>query len=325
MRAVVLEKPGQRPVVRDDEREAPAAAPGRAVVRVEAVGFSHHDVLVMADVLRRGVRSPLVLGHEVAGVVESTGEGVATAWVGRRVVVLPGVLGHAEDGGFAERVGVPEASLVPVPAALPAEQVALLAAPVGVSVKAVAEVGGVKSGQTVVVTGASGGLGVHAAQVAHSLGARVIGVTGSAAKVPALERMGWLDAVVGPADVPWPELVLALTDDAGADVVIDAAGGASMDDGVRSLARRGRVVLLGQISPEPGTLTAAEVVFREASILGSLGAERSHVERALAMVEAGDVAPVVDRVLALNAASVLEAYRLLRERSVVGRVVLKPA
>ena len=325
MRAVVLETPRERPAVRDDDRAAPAASPGRAVVRVEAAGFSHHDVLIMAGVLRRGVHLPLVLGHEVAGVVESTGEGVAPGWAGRRVVVLPGGLGHAEDGGFAERVSVAEGALLAVPDALAAEQAALLAAPLGVAVKAVAEVGGVTAGQTVVVTGVSGGLGVHVGQVAHALGARVIGVTGSAGKVGTLEGMGWLDGVVGPGDLPWSELVQALTDERGAEVVVDTVGsGRSVDDAVRSLARRGRVVVLGQIASEAGTVTAAEVVFREAAILGSLGAERPHVERALAMVEAGVVTPLVDRVLPLSAASVLEAYRLLRERSVVGRVVLAP-
>ncbi len=315
MKAVVLHQPGERPAVRDDDRAAPAAAPGRAVVRVEAAGFSHHDALVLSGVLRRGVRLPLVLGHEIAGVVEATGE---------RVVVLPGGLGHTEDGGFAELVSVREDALVPVPAELPAEGAALLAAPIGVAVKAVADVGGVVRGHTVVVVGASGGLGTHVAQVAHSLGARVIGVTGSAGKTTALEGMAWLDAVVGPADLPWPETVRALTDDAGADVVVDTVGAdGSVDGAVRSLARGGRVVLLGQIAPEPSAFTAAEVVFREASIAGSLGAERTHVERALAMVEAGDVVPLVDRVLPLSAASVLEAYRLLRERAVVGRIVLQ--
>ena len=317
MRAVVLDRPGDRPAVRDDDRAAPAAAPGRAVVRVEAAGFSHHDVLIMSGVLRRGVRIPLVLGHEVAGLVEATGS---------RVVVLPGAIGHADDGGFAGHVSVSEDALVPVPAALPAEQAALLAAPIGVAVKAVADVGGVVRGQTVVVTGASGGLGTHAAQVAHALGATVIGVTGSAGKVAALEGMPWLDAVVGPTELPWPETVRALTDDVGADVVVDTVGaGGSVDGAVRSLARGGRVVLLGQIEPEPSAVTAAEVVFREASVTGSLGAERTHVERALAMVEAGDVVPLIDRVLPLGAASVLDAYRLLRERAVVGRIVFKPA
>ena len=315
MKAVVLEEPGARPVVRDDERAAPAAAPGRAAVRVEAAGFSHHDALVLSGVLRRGVRTPLVLGHEVAGVVEATGE---------RVVVLPGTLGHAEDGGFAELVSVRDDALVPVPRALSAEGAALLAAPIGVAVKAVADVGGVARGQTVVVVGVSGGLGVHAAQVAHSLGARVIGVTGSAAKTAALEGMAWLDALVGPGDLPWPETVRALTDDAGADVVVDTVGAdGSVDGAVRSLARGGRVVLLGQIAREPSVFTAAELVFREGSIVGSLGVERMHVERAIAMVEAGDVVPVIDRVLPMSAASVLEAYRLLRERAVVGRVVLQ--
>ena len=121
-------------------------------------------------------------------------------------------------------------------------------------------------------------------------------------------------------------MVRALTDDEGADVVIDTVGaGGSVEGAVRSLARGGRLVLLGQIEPGQSGLAPAEVVFREATIAGSLGAERTHVERALAMVEAGDVVPQIDRVLPLSAASVLDAYRLLQERAVMGRIVLKPA
>ncbi len=325
MKAVVLDSPGERPGVRSDDRPTPTASDGQVVVRVGAAGFSHHDALIMAGVLRRGARLPLVLGHEIAGVVEATGERVAPGWIGRNVVVLPGALGHTEDGGFAESVVVPESSLVAVPAGLPAEQAALLASPIGVALKAVTDVGRARAGHTVVVTGVSGGLGVHAAQVAHAVGARVIGVTGSNHKVAALEEMGWLDIVVPPGEVPWAELVRALTDDAGADVVVDTVGGETLDLAVQSLARHGRVVLLGQVSPEPSRLRPAEVVFREATIAGSLGAGRDHVERALAMVEAGQVTPLVDRVLPLAAESVLEAYRLLRERAVVGRVVLRPA
>ena len=325
MKAVVLDTPGEQPGVRFDDRPNPTAPDGHVVVRVRAAGFSHHDALIMAGVLRRGVRLPLVLGHEIAGVVEATGGGVAASWSGRDVVVLPGALGHTEDGGFAERVVVPESSLVTVPAGLPAEHAALLASPIGVALKAVTDVGRARAGHTVVVTGVSGGLGVHAAQVAHAIGARVIGVTGSDEKIAELEEMDWLDAVVAPGEVPWAELVRALTDDAGADVVVDTVGGEMLDLAVRSLARHGRLVLLGQVSPEPGRLTSAEVVFREATIAGSLGAGRDHVERALAMVQAGRVTPLVDRVLPLAAESVLEAYRLLRERAVVGRVVLRPA
>ena len=324
MRALVLESSGEPPTVHEVQRADDAVPPGGARVRVTAAGFSGHDALIMAGVLRRGARLPRVLGHEIAGVVDAVGAGVSGAWAGAEVVLLPGGLGHVVDGGFAELVTAPEAALVRLPPGLHAEGAALLAAPIGAALKAVEEVGGVRAGDTVAVTGVSGGLGVHAAQVAHALGARVIGVTSSPAKVARLEAMPWLDAVVTEGEVPWSELVRALTGDAGADVVVDTVGGDTVDAAVHALARGGRLVLLGQVSPGPARLTPAEVVFREARLLGSLGAERRHVERALELVRAGDVTPVVDRVLPLRAASVIEAFHLVRQRAVIGRIVLRP-
>ena len=322
MHAVVLEAPGERPVLRDDERPRPEPSSGNALVRIEAAGFCHHDALIMAGVLRRGVRLPLVLGHEFSGVVEAVGPHTPAELVGVRVVGVPGTLGHGADGAFAEYVVAPIESLVPLPDGVSPAAGALLACPAGVAVKAVGEVGAVAIGETVVVSGVSGGLGNSAAQIAHALGARVIGVTSSADKLPSLEAQPWLDAVVvDEGSVPLSEVVQALTDDAGAEVFIDTTG-ANSGAAVASLARGGRLMLLGQTGDDAGTFPAAEILFREAHILGSLGVERYHVEQAIQLLLAGHLTPQVDRELALSALSVEEAYGLLRKRGVSGRIVL---
>ena len=112
MRAVILESAGAAPRLRDASLPDPEPGPGEAVLRVEACGFSHHDALIMEGTLRRGVTLPRVLGHEVAGTVCSVGEGVSTALLGVRAVVLPGDTGHRRDGGFAEMLAVPVEALV---------------------------------------------------------------------------------------------------------------------------------------------------------------------------------------------------------------------
>jgi len=125
-----------------------------------------------------------------------------------------------------------------VPGGVALEHAALAACPIGVALKGVEDVGGLLAGETVVVTGVSGGLGVHAAQVARAAGARVLGVTSSPEKTARLEAMPWLDAVIVDGDLPFPDQVRALTNDGGAALVVDTVGGRLMDKGVRALGPR---------------------------------------------------------------------------------------
>ncbi len=320
MRAVVLEAAGPQPLVRDVDVPAPRAGPGEALVQVAACGFSHHDALIMAGALRRGVTLPRVLGHEAAGSVVEVGDRVDEKLIGEQVVVLPGDLGHRRDGAFAELIAAPIDALVPLSAPLDATS-ALLVSPIGAALKAVDSCG-LASGETLVVTGVSGGLGASAAQVAHLAGTRVIGLTGSPHKVAALEAQPWLDAVLLESE-PWEEAVAAIAGDAGADAALDAVG-ASLSRLVGSLRRRGRLVLAGQIVPGEARLTLAEAIFRELTIIGSLGAEREHVERAQLLRAAGRIEPAIDEEPPLSARGILRAYGRLRRREVVGRIVFRP-
>lgn len=321
MRAVVLGTAGSEPRLRDAALPDPQPAPGEALLRVTACGFSHHDALIMEGTLRRGVTLPRVLGHEVAGVVCGVGDGVSTGLIGTEAVVMPGDIGHRRDGGFAGMLTVPAEALVPLPKGVAAAGGALFASPIGVGLKAL-EACGVAEGETLVVTGVSGGVGAHAAQAAHALGASVIGITGSPEKARRLEGVAWLDAVLLNGE-PWEEVVAALTGDAGAGAALDATG-ASLGRLVTAMRRGGRIALVGQVSPDAAPFAPAEAVFRELTLVGSLGIERQHVERAVPMVASGHVTPLIHEELPLSAASVIRAYRAVKGREVVGRVVLRP-
>lgn len=307
----------------EEERRALEPNEGHVVVRVNAAGVCHHDALIMAGVLRRGVRSPLVLGHEVCGVVETLGAGVSRGWFGARVTALPGPLGHSVDGCFAELVEMPVNSLVRVSPMLSDEAVASLACPAGVAVKAVEQVGAVREGETVAVTGISGGLGSAAAQIAHAAGAMVIGVTSSMAKLSRWEDQPWVDAVVVQGEVPLPEMLRALTNDQGVHLLVDTVGD-NVGAAVESLAFGGRIVLLGQVAGQRSEISPAEVIFREGHVLGSLGVEKAHTVRALELASAGKLAPLVDRVMPMSAESLATACELMQARGLVGRVMLKP-
>ena len=321
MRAVVLDTAGPEPRLRDATLPDPQPGPGEALLRVTACGFSHHDALIMEGTLRRGVTLPRVLGHEVVGVVCGVGDGVPESLMGTEAVVMPGDLGHRRDGGFAEILTVPAESLVPTGQGGSSAGGALLASPIGVALKAL-EACGVREGGTLVVTGVSGGVGAHAAQAAHALGASVVGVTGSLEKARRLKDEPWLDAVLLD-DEPWEEVVAALTGDAGADAALDATG-ASLGRLVTAMRPGGRIALVGQVSPDAVPFAPAEAVFRELTLVGSLGVERRHVERALSLVAGGQVAPLVHQELPLSAESVLRACDDVKRREVVGRVVLRP-
>ena len=321
MHAVILDKAGAEPRLRDAVLPDQQPAPGEALLRVTACGFSHHDALIMEGTLRRGVTLPRVLGHEVAGVVCGVGDGVPASLVGTEAVVMPGDIGHRRDGGFAEMLTAPVESLVPLGEGVAATGGALLASPIGVALKAL-ESCGVTEGETFVVTGVSGGVGAHAAQAAHTLCASVIGITGSPEKARLLASEPWFDAVLLD-DEPWEEVVAALTGDVGADAALDTTG-VALGRLVTAMRRGGRIALVGQTSPDAAPFAPAEAVFRELTLVGSLGVERRHVERAMSLAASGQVTPLVHEELPLSAESVMRAYRMVKGREVVGRVVLRP-
>ena len=321
MRAIVLETAGSEPRLRDAVLPDPQPAPDEALLRVTACGFSHHDALIIEGTLRRGVTLPRVPGHEVAGVVCGVGDGVSESLVGTEAVVMPGDIGHRRDGGFAEMLTAPVASLIPLPQGMAATGGALLASPIGVALKAL-EACGVAEGETLVITGVSGGVGAHAAQAAHALGASVIGLTGSPEKAQRLEGEPWLDVVLLD-DEPWEEVVAALTGDAGADAALDTTG-ASLWRLVAAMRQGGRIALVGQTSPDAAPFAPAEAIFRELTLVGSLGVQRRHVERAVSLMERRQVSPLVHEELPLSAESVMRAYRAVKGREVLGRVLLRP-
>ena len=342
MKALVLETPGEEPSLAVREVPTPTAGPHEVVVDVRACGLCHHDVAIMQGTLRRGVKPGVILGHEISGRVAETGNAVTSAKVGDNVTstlttfcgechrCLAGReyrcihaqgIGHAMDGGFAEFVKLPETSLIPVPDVVDLEEASVFACPMGVALQAVRDVGEVQAGETVLVTGAGGGLGIHAAQIASALGARVLAVTTSAHKVEPMERLAAGEVVLAD-ELDFSEFALALTEDQGVDVVVNTTGSAVFRSSLDSLAQFGRMVLVGEITGDIVNVNPAELLFRDATILGSTGAGPKHIRTVCEMVGSGLIAPVISQRFALEEAA--SAYRLMREGKTLGRVVLVP-
>ena len=342
MKALVLETPGEEPSLAVREVATPKAGPHEVVVEVSACGLCHHDVAIMQGTLRRGVKPGVILGHEISGRVAETGNAVTSAKVGDKVTstlttfcgechrCLAGReyrcihaqgIGHAIDGGFAKFVKLPETSLIPVPDVVDLEEASVFACPMGVALQAVRDVGEVQAGETVLVTGAGGGLGIHAAQIASALGARVLAVTTSAHKVEPMERLAAGEVVLAD-ELDFSEFALALTEDQGVDVVVNTVGSAVFRSSLDSLAQFGRMVVVGEITGDIVNVNLAELLFRDATILGSTGAGPKHIRAVYEMVGSGLIRPVISQRFALEEAAA--AYRLMREGKTFGRVVLVP-
>ena len=343
MLAMVLIRPGSPPQLSLTEVPDPVPGPGEALVRVAACGLCHHDLLVLKGLLRRGVKPGLILGHEVSGTVTQVGSGVTSVRPGNRVVTIltdacgqcdrcrHGLehrcstgkgIGHGRDGGLAQYLAVSEFSLVPVPDSLDLASAALFACPMGVALQGLQVAAQVRPGEIVVVTGAGGGLGVHAVQLGAALGCRVLAVTSSPKKASRLTELGAAEVIeAGPLD--FSEVVRALTEDQGANVVVDTVGSALFPSTWRSLAQYGRWIILGEVAGGAVTLDPAEVIFRDAQILGSSGVSRALVTQVGEMVSQGLVQPVVEHTLPLEQADA--AFDLLASRDVLGRVLLVPS
>ena len=342
MKTLVLEQPGEEPSLALREVEPPSLGPHDTLVRVAACGVCHHDVAVMRGILRRGVKPDIVLGHEISGHVAKVGNSVSLVKLGDPVVTtlttscgrcqrcLDGKqyrcfegkgIGHAIDGGFAELLKLPETSLVRLPDAIDIVEASIFGCPMGVALQALQDVAHVREGETVLVTGAGGGLGVHSAQIAAALGAKVMSVTSSSGKVERLESLASRDVVLAD-QLDFSEIVLALTEDRGVDLVVNTVGSALFDGCLRSLGHFGRMLILGEVTRDRAQVSLPELLFRDATILSSTGAERRHIAKVVEMVGSGLLKPVVSRRFALGEA--LSAYRLIHARESFGRVVLVP-
>ena len=342
MKALVLEQPGSKPRLALRDLPTPPVTDDQVLVQVQACGFCHHDLLVMWGVLRRGVKDDLVLGHEISGVVAATGPDVDTLNVGDRVASIQTDacgscdrcssdlehrcvhgrgIGHTINGGFAEYVGVRSSSLVKLPPDTDFASACMLGCPMGVGHRAITKIGKVRQGETVLVTGASGGLGSHAVQLAKDAGAKVYAVTRNESKVPAIEGLG-ASQVICTGELEYAEVVLALTEDTGVNVVLDTVGSPVFDSAFRCLAQYGRLVLLGEVSGQSVPLALAEAIFRDVAILGSSGAGTDDLRSTLNMVQEGRIKPVVADCFPLELWA--EAYTAMAEGAHIGRFVFTP-
>ena len=321
-----------------EERARPTPGPGEALVRVAACGVCHHDVLDRKGLLP-SAHLPQILGHEIAGTVERVGSGVETLAPGDPVAVyvrtacgrcadcLAGrqdrcrhsrLRGSGADGGYAEYVVAAAHNLLPVPPATSLIDAALAACPIGASLQAL-RAAAVGLGDVVLITGASGGLGLHQIALARLCGADVIAVTSSEAKVEALRQAGATEVVLAP-DLRFSAAVWALTAKQGVSVVLDNVVSTTLGESLRSLGQNGRLVVMGNVDVAPVPVDPGLLIGRRLHVMGSSVCTPRDLREAIDLVARGKVHPVIDTVYPFTEAAA--AHRRLEERGALGRLVL---
>ena len=339
MRAVILESFGGPETLKVREVRTPEPGEGEILVKVRAAGVCHHDVLHRAGKLP-GARAGVVLGHETSGEVVALGGNVRSHAVGDRVVIYQrrfcgscrsclrgrqdmcrsvGVPAVDTEGGYAEYVSVPAVMGIHVPAGLDWRAAALASCPIATSVRALRSVAGFSPGDAVLITGASGGLGVHQIQLVRALGGRAIAVTSDARKADFLKRTGAHDVVVA-KDGAFGAEVWRLTGKRGVDIALENVG-PTLPEALRALTPGGIAVVLGNIGDDPVPVAPGLLIGRRLRVQGSGMAPVDEVREALALMAAGLVKPVISAVLGFAQAA--EAHRMLEQRSVEGRVLLE--
>lgn len=343
MRAVVVRETGGTDVLRIEALQQPRPGPTEVVIRVDACGICTLDVVTRQGTYRRNVELPLVPGHEISGTVVAVGAQVQRLQAGDRVATTQRYhvcgrcrlcrSGHETlcaqrrflgqnglRGGYAEFVAVEDDNVARVPGGVPAEHAAVAACAIGTSLNAVRDTGKVQLGERVMVTGAGGGLGVHALQLARAAGAFVIAQTTSADKAGLLEQLGAHVVLVSGRDQDFSARVMSLTDGHGVDVAIDNVGTPVFESVRRSLAVNGRWVLVGQLTGGLVPFSPAQLFLRNQSMLSVHSTSRAQLEDSLDLIARGLVKPVITETCALD--EVAQAHRRMEAGGVTGRLVI---
>jgi acryloyl-coenzyme A reductase len=345
MRAVVAERTGPPEVLHVTDVAPRVAGPGEIRIAVAACGVCFHDAVVRNGTFRRGVEMPVILGHEVAGTVESMGSEVRGFRRGDLVATTTyshvcGDCRHCRsghetscpdrvflgdaglNGGYAELICVDADAAQKVPAGIAPEEASIVACSIGTELNAVRDVGRVKLGERVLVTGAGGGLGLHGVQLAHLSGAFTIAVTTTASKAGQILKAGADEVIVVERGASFSDSVRRVTNDRGVDVAIDNVGSPVFEAVRRSMADDGRIVLVGQVTGDFLSINPAQLFLRNLSILSAKGVSRAQLADALDLVARRRIKPVVEDVRRLEDAA--EAHRRLEAGATTGRLVLRP-
>lgn len=326
MHAWLCENPVGVEALQWKELPTPAPKAGEVLVEIKAASLNFPDLLIVQNKYQMKPPLPFVPGSEFAGTVAAVGEGVRHLQVGQPVACLAGT------GGFATHTLAPAAQCLPLPASFPFVHAAAFIMTYATSHHALVDRAQLKAGETVLVLGAAGGVGTAAIQIAKALGARVIAAASTEEKCELCRSLG-ADAVINYTQHALPhafrEAVKAATDGKGPDVIYDPVGGEFAEPAFRSIAWRGRYLVVGFASGPIPNLPLNLALLKGASLVGVFWGDfaRREPEANRAMLEElarwygeGKIQPVIDREMPM--AELKAAYARMGSREVKGKLVL---
>jgi NADPH:quinone reductase-like Zn-dependent oxidoreductase len=339
----VITRHGGPEVLQVEERPDPPVGPGEIRIAVRAAGINFADLMARAGVYPDAPPPPCVVGYEVAGEVESVGEGVDSHKPGDRVVA------GTRFGGHADRLTVPASQALPLPKKTTFEQGAAFPVNYGTAYAALVIMGGLREGDRALIHAAGGGVGTAATQLAKARGAEVFG-TASASKHEAIRANG-VDHAIDYRSQDFAAEVMRITDGEGVDVIIDALGPESFRKDYRILRQGGRLIMYGLADAQTGDRRDIPAVLRNLARMpfatlpwwkslgmmnenkGVFGLNMLHwwdregnLDRLTgplaAALNAGQIEPVIAETFSFERAG--DAHRYIQERRNVGKVVLTP-
>ncbi|NDK31140.1 NAD(P)H-quinone oxidoreductase [Nesterenkonia haasae] len=326
MRAITFDAPGDEDVLTWSEVPDVEPGPGEVLIELAAAGVNN------ADLLQRKGNYPVpsgaseILGLECSGRIIALGEGV-TGWeVGQHVAAL------LTGGGYAERVAVPAPQLLPVPENLDLVCAAALPEAACTVYSNIGMVANLQPRESFLVHGGGSGIGTHAIQWAHALGARVFTTAGSREKLDAAEELG-ASVVINYREEDFAQRIKDETEGAGVDAILDIIGAPYLRPNLKSLAYNGHLVIIGaqgglrDAELDLGRMLGRRLHVSATTLRGRPDEEKAEIVTAVAenvwpMVADGRIAPVVHTVLPMKDAA--EAHRMLGRGEVIGKLVLTP-
>ena len=324
MKAVLCKAYGApEDLVLEDVAE-PAPGEGEVLVDVKATALNFPDVLMIAGKYQSQPPFPFSPGGEIAGTVLETGSGVTEFAPGDKVF---GGVGH---GGFAERVAVSARSLQPLPESMSFVEASGISTTYGTSYYALQQRAALQPGETLLVTGAAGGVGIAAVQLGKAMGARVIAAASSEQKLAVAKDSG-ADELIDYSDGQLKDKVKALTGGKGADVIYDPVGGALFDQCLRCINWYGRILVIGFAAGDIPKAPINLILLKSCQVVGVFyGAwsarapdeNRANFRDILAFHAAGKIKPVVGGVHPLE--NYAEALNDLAQRRAIGKIVVTP-
>ena len=322
MKTLVCKEYGPPEKLCIEEHDDPLPRDGEVLVNIKAAGINFPDVLMIGGNYQVKIPPPFVPGGEVAGIIEAVGNGVTRYQAGDRVIAIP------PGGGFAEKCVLTEKLCFPLPGSLSFEQGAGFTITYATSYHAFRQCTELKAGETVLVLGAAGGVGITAVEIAKALGARVIAAASSEDKLQFAREAG-ADETINYSEAPLKESVKELTGGKGVDVVYDPVGGDYAEPALRSMGWNGCYLVSGFASGPIPKIPLNLTLLKGCSIVGVFwgrftGEEpKVHLQNIAELWElfsSGKLNPVVTDVFPL--AQYEDAFNCMIERRARGKVIL---